>query len=370
MSPAFSSTKQAGGFVLLLFFLLLLPLVGGKSLLPPREHIYSSVPWETHGPYHYIQEQIFEEKGDIDIAFVGSSHMLYGIDTPYVQDQLSKKLGRKAVVRTIAWAWTGFDALYFIVQDLLQNRKVHMLVIYDEYNKSDVPHVMAPRWFRFGDNSEALADLPLRVKVPYYIAAVLGMPQNLLGLVRSNLPIDIGSSKFDEVERLLHTPDPATRYGSYSAEAGFSPKFVLPNPVPFIAYVPSGGAQESDTCVYSVATKSAFEFTGPALPEWQLHFARKFAALSQKCGSKVIMLHVPTFRERNALAVPEREYWPQALGCEITMVGIPPKRLSQGMTEADVQKLFYDDWHLNRNGQKYYTSLITPRLLQIYDFKY
>jgi hypothetical protein len=45
MSPAFSSTRQAAAFALLLLLLLLLPALAVKSWLPPRDQIYSSLPW-------------------------------------------------------------------------------------------------------------------------------------------------------------------------------------------------------------------------------------------------------------------------------------------------------------------------------------
>ena len=69
MSPPFSSTRQAGAFALLLLLILLLPGVMGKSCLPPREEIYSSLPWGA-GAYPYLEDQIFNQKEDIDIAFM------------------------------------------------------------------------------------------------------------------------------------------------------------------------------------------------------------------------------------------------------------------------------------------------------------
>src|SRR5580658_7362886 len=103
MRPAFSSTKQAAARALLLLFLLAAPWLAHKTFLPHREQTYSSqsirfekCPW--------AQKFIFEETNDIDIAFVGSSHLCAGIDTPYVQQKLSEQLGRPAVVRTIFFA--------------------------------------------------------------------------------------------------------------------------------------------------------------------------------------------------------------------------------------------------------------------------
>jgi hypothetical protein len=65
---------MAAAFALLLLALLALPVVVGKNLLPPREQAYSVQGW-GNGPYPWIRNQIFEETNDIDIAFVGSSHL-------------------------------------------------------------------------------------------------------------------------------------------------------------------------------------------------------------------------------------------------------------------------------------------------------
>jgi hypothetical protein len=37
--------------------------------------------------------------------------MTFDVDTPYVQAKLDERLGRQTVVRTIGWAWSGFDTL-------------------------------------------------------------------------------------------------------------------------------------------------------------------------------------------------------------------------------------------------------------------
>ena len=179
MSPAFSSTRQAGGFGLLLLVMLLLPVLISRFLLPPREQIYASLPWNV-GPYPFIHDQIFRETSDVDIAIIGDSQIWAAIDTPYLQQQLSAKLGHPAVVISLCCPWAGFDGLYFLVRDLLQHRKVHMLVFSDASGLSvvqDTPHKQAWRWFRYAEDAGELAGLPLRYKLSYYYGSILGMPR-------------------------------------------------------------------------------------------------------------------------------------------------------------------------------------------------
>ena len=99
-------------------------------MLPPREQIYhASMPWNV-GPYPFIYDQIYQEKSDVDIAIIGDSQIWTGLDTPYLQQQLSAKLGRPAVVISLCCpAGPGFDGVYFHrARSHLQHRKVHMLV--------------------------------------------------------------------------------------------------------------------------------------------------------------------------------------------------------------------------------------------------
>ena len=363
MRPAFASTRQAAAFALLLLVLLLLPALLTKSILPSREQIYSSIWWEN-GAFPYIDEQIFAEKGDIDIAFVGPSHIWNAINTPYVQEKLSEKLGRPAVVRSICWGGAGYDELYFIVQDLLQHRKVHMVVFYDAYSESDMPNTLAPRWFRFGDNAEALRGLPLRFKASYYFASIIGVPRSLLGMIRSTLPDYPFPSERNYWEIKNKAESITSRLGSLAMRGGFTPN-VSAMSMPFEVYTPLITANPSDACIYSESTKGMFRFTS-ILPSWQLHFARKFAGLADESKCKFVLLHLPVVAESRDTTINEREFWPEALHADIAMVGIPPAKLFDGMTDEQVKKLYADPFHFNKNGQDYFTPLVTTSLLDIY----
>jgi hypothetical protein len=373
MQPAFDSTRQAAAFALLVLVLLLLPLIIGQGSLPPRKEVYSPI-WWANGPFPYVQHEIFDEKGDIDIAFMGSSHMLHGIDTPYVQEKLSEQLGRPSVVRSICWSGAGFDSLYFITRDLLQHRNVHMLVFYDDYNPGwYAAAALTPRWFRFADNAEALSGLPLRFQLCYYFAAIIGMPRNLLSLIRSNIPVDLISKKKNYLENLFQAPNPVTRMGSMSAHIGFGVDGIPDSEnAPFVDFAPPTGKLPSQVSIYSQATKAMFEFPGPPTPTLPLYFVRKFAMLAQEHGVKLVLLHVPYLSRttdptvRRDPVIREREFWPDVLHADITIMGISPAKLYAGMTDDEVHKLFYNPAHLNKNGQEYFTQIITPSILEIY----
>jgi hypothetical protein len=353
MRPAFSSTKQAAAFALLLLVLLLLPVLAGKKFLPARDQIYSSTSLR-YASSHFLRQQIFEESEDIDIAFIGSSRMAYGIDTPYVQKKLSEKLGRKAVVITLGWSWSGFDALYLITQDLLQHRKVHLLVVSEELLQENDPHRAAAHWFRWGDNFGSVVGLPFRLQAEYYFGAILGMPRNLLSLVRPNIPELVPAEADVWLDRTEDRKGAATIEFGYGTATNFSP------------YVPAIGISNTNNCIYSPATRNRFRFEHSAAP-LQLHFARQFGQLVLTQQVRLAYLHIPVLSEVRSPILREKEFWPDLIGTNAIIFGIPPATMFSGLNNAEVFKLFFNPLHLNRNGQQYFTRLFTPTLLEIYD---
>jgi len=128
MAPAFSSSRQALAFAIALSVILLLPALFPKKCLPPHATVYSATP-DFYGPFAYHYHQIYEEKSEVDMVFLGSSRMWFGIDTPHVQTEFSNFLGRKSVVFTLSWLWDGQDLTYFLLKDLLEHRKVKVVVV-------------------------------------------------------------------------------------------------------------------------------------------------------------------------------------------------------------------------------------------------
>lgn len=362
MRPAFSSTKQAAAFALLLLVVLLSPVLAGKKLLPPKEETYSSQGWKS-GPYPWIRHEIFEETNDIDIAFLGSSHIFNAINTPYVQARLTEKLGRPAIVRTLAWGGSGYDVLYLITQDLLTHRHVRLLVFYDE--NSGLRSPMVPTLFRFGDNSPALAGLSPPEQGLFYFAAVVGMPRNLLCLLRPNLPAPLVTDETNYWESAVNGGNPATQLGCLRVRRGFALD-PLVTFVPLEPFIPATSVGPADTLIYSANTETDFKFSPVPLPAWQTHFARKFAELTREHGVKTVMLYLPVLAEARATSIPERAFWPEVLD-GTTLLGMPPAKLFGTLTDAEVHKIYADPQHFNQNGQDYFTLLVTPALLDIYE---
>jgi len=359
MRPAFATNWQKVGFIIVAFLAMAAPLLTGKHLAPPRERIYSAIPWDE-GAFPFTHDQIFEESGDIDIAFMGASIMWWGIDTPYVQTELARKIGRPAVVRSLGWDRSGLDAFYFILKDLLAHRRVHLLVFtHVGTSTSEMAHPQANRWFVYGTDAGELAGLGLRSKLSYYNSAIIGMPRNLLDLLRPNLP----ALPADEILLDGYKPavNPARRLGSLAHRS--SEYFNFTN------FTPATSVSPAEVCVSPDTPRSPFEFAGQKQPELQRFFARKIAALAREHNVHLVFLHLPKTTEIGSAVIPEIAFWPEVFQARMELVGIPAAKLYAGMSREDILKLYLDFQHFNENGQKYFTPIITPALLNLYEAK-
>lgn len=177
----------------------------------------------------------------------------------------------------------------------------------------------------------------------------------------------------NSMESYFHTPNPATRLGSVASELECTPEA---DAGPFQPFVPHTAARPDDVCIYTPEHPDCFHFLNEPLPTWQQHFARKFAAMAAQHGCKLVLLSLPLLDTNRPATLREREFWPDFLNVSgLTMLGIPQARLFAGLSDADIYRLYYNagrrggafNSHLNRNGQEYFTPLITPALLQIYE---
>ena len=362
MRPAFSSARQAAAFGLLILVFLTAPWLAGKRLIPPREQAYAAQGWKW-GPIPWDEKQIFEETNDIDIAFMGSSRIDFAVDTPYVQKSMDERLGRKSVVVSICWAGFGFDSLYVTAKDLLAHRKVKMLVFYDESPQVD-PAGTAKHWFHPGEDKSLTAGLEFKYQAFYYFAAMVGMPGTLLELLTPALREETNNPVPNYYEAEVGAPNPEKRLGAVIAAVGYRD---LDKRNAFIPYKPQNDVTPADAFIYSPLTRARFAFARQPLLSWQYHFLDLLAHLAADYHCKLVVLHIPVFPERNDPVMTEGACWPDLMQTDVSLVGIPSRRLFTGLSEQEIKRLFYDSHHMNQNGMEYFTPLITPSLFELYE---
>jgi hypothetical protein len=282
----------------------------------------------------------------LDVAFVGSSLLLKGVDAPYFQRELSRVLGRPAQVMILAAYWQGMDLQYTMLRDLLEHRKVRMLVMsmpIPEFT-SDRPHVEAYRWLRYGDEPDALAGLSLRSKATLYADFVLGAPRQWLTLVRHN--------------RIGPQETSGDALGSEYDRTGYYGAPFVPEDIPAPPVAPSAA-------IYAPATARNFDFNGLPLGPYQRHFCEQIGEIIRQHGTHLTLLHVTTSEEPQATVVPERMYWPDVMRVPMQIVGLPASALFAGIPNNLFYNYFYDQ-HMNVNGKELFTRAVTPALIRIY----
>lgn len=363
MRPAFSSPRQAAIFTLMLLVLMGLPLIMKPSWLPSREQIYNVEGW-SYGPKPWIHNQIFEETNDIDIALMGSSRMIHAIDPPYLQQKLSEMLGRPAVVRMFGWGGPGFDGTFFLAQDLLAHRRVHMVVSDDENPLGGRRNPALIEWFQYGKSAEELAGLTLSEKAAFYFGNLMAMPHDFLALVRPNLDAPLVTDPPNGWEVGNATASTVSLLGATRSKQGFRESTDDPYSkfIPFAPPAPANVAAE----VYSPGQSKDFEFQDQPLPNWHLQFARRLAALTQEHHCALVLVYLPALKEARLPTIPEGQDWPKIMP-GVILLGIPPAKMFDHLPDSDVQKFYVDPRHFNANGQDYFTQLITPALLAIYE---
>lgn len=365
MKPAFSSNRETLGFSLLVLLALTLPALLARINWGDRRELYSSIP-NSYGPFPWISKMLFTRTNDVDMAFLGSSHLWYAVDTPFVQRQLSQQLQREAEVFSLGWVWAGYEVAYAMARDLLSRRRVHTLVIYNEHAKfeTDNFHRAFRYWYREGERPDILAGLAWPAKLRLYAIAVTGMPRQLLNLLRTN-PVpksELQAANINDADRRYWRMDePAMHLGAATCRGRIgAPGVVIDSP----RFHAKSGSSPADVVVDADRKHPAFYYSNAAVPTYQLHFARLLAELCRQHGTRLVVLHVPTLYDARDATMFERAQLIATL--DVPIVGISGAKLFAEISDAELRNLFVEPGHLNHNGQELFTQLITPALLALH----
>lgn len=347
LKPAFSSHAKALWFVALIIFLLVLPKIIYNSQSISRRASYESMP-EDMGAYSFMKTEVFDKKEDIDILFIGASLIWQAIDAPLVRQELSKKLGRPANVLVFGFNYNGFDVPYAILKDLLERRRVKLIILsIPRDTTTDGPTIPACKFIAYDDYKDIAENLPLSSKISLYACSVLRSPRDLLTIVRPNREAkspyaeDLGAKK-----ALL---------GMYLDPQNFE-KFTPPPPV-----FPAA------SLIHKKFDDRRFGLTNDELPPYQQHYLNQMIELLKKREVPFAFINVPQYREVGSEKIIENQNWSEKFGIEITMIGIDSKTLFAGLSEKEIEKLHCDEDHFNVNGSEHFTRTILPAVLEVYE---
>ncbi len=303
---------------------------------------------ESQGGYSFMKDEIFEKEEDLDILFVGGSVIWNGVDSPQVQRELSTRLGRPARVATFGYNFNSIDISYTAVRDLLERRRVRMVVFSIPrlaYPKG--PSVTSYRFLRYGED-DVVEGLPLDSRISLYACSVLRAPHDLLTIVRRN-------------------PSTAKTAHSESLGAFLRKEGMAHDPGAFARFTPPAPPFSSAELIYSDSTSNGFRFEDNQLPAHQDYYLEKLMELLREREVPLAILNVPQYGERDNDQIIERLDWPRRFGSDIPIIGVRPSLLFAGLDEEGVEKLHSDLQHFNLNGSEYYTHAVLPAILDVYE---
>ena len=346
---AFSSAARARYFLLFLVCILLLPEIITWSGLINRRHSYE-IMTENHGAYSFIANEVFDNKEYIDILFLGSSVLFAGVDTPQVQQALTRELGRPARAMTFGHYFNSIDVMHMQLQDVIERKKIRMLVVsIPRMPYTDGPSTTGCRFLRYSDVEDVFFELPLKYKAALYACGILRAPRDVLSIVRRNRD-SLSPSSF------------APNLGADKAEIGIGR-----DPRTFTRFTPVSPSIPSSDMIYSPRTKDQFHFTKDEIPFYQNLFLEKLVETCRQERIPLVILNIPQYTERHSGRVIERKEWTNNFGSDVSLVGVPPTVLFAGLSEEEIGRLRFDDAHFNANGSEFFTRTILPAILEVYN---
>ena len=347
LRPAFATRAQIIAFIVLVAAALALPEFIFRSGRLAPENSYEVMP-ERLGSYSYIKSQIFEEKEEIDVLFLGSSILWNAVDAPQVQRALSEKLGRPAVVRTFGFNFNSLDIPYTMLRDVLERRRVKMVILsIPRLPYTDGPSTTAYRFLRYGEDEELTDSLPADSRLSLYGSAVLRSPRDLVSMVRKNRSL---ASEYAE------------NLGANKELLG-----MYREPKNFVRFAPSPSLKTASELFYGEAGRPNFHFTNEEIPSHQNEYLDAIVTMLRTRQIPLVMLNIPQYSERDSEKAPERFDWAERFGMPVPLIGISPPELFAGLTADEIEKLHCDREHFNLNGNEYFTAAVMPAILEAYE---
>jgi hypothetical protein len=298
------------------------------------------------GNYHFFAREIYDRTDDVDILVIGDSIMWCGMDTDLIEKELSRQIGRKAVVLSFAANWRGEDLLYLQTKEILAHRRVKMLMInMPVFSEREVPHAAAAYWWVMGEHD--LSGIDYKSWLSLYAVSVWGMPRHFLSFLRPN-----------EMLQERHQIRSNTKTGALKEEIGFKSVFRRPEKSYSFDISP-------ESVILSPVTEKNYHFTNRLPNRFQSFFLNRIFALAERHDVHVVVSSVPRYSQtRNELAEEITDYAKIYPGF-IETATVQPIRIFGRMGREEERRYFYDE-HMNISGAEIYTQAMMPTILSLY----
>lgn len=296
-----------------------------SSPIYSRELVYTSSSISSKGAADtvYLHKLIFEEKEPIDLLIVGHSRVWNAVLAEEIQANYSEKLKKRFIVRTLAHNWCGEDLLLTLIEDLLKHRQVKDVIIsLSPCGEPKFHKGLYEIW-----PNEFLPEFSSHVSVfAQYAIRMYETPRKLLSLIRR-----------DKIETGRQREDINPQYGNLETRK----------------QIASGVFQEIPVL------KPGLSEIVPERNKFDLHiekfYIEKILELLDKNKSRIFWLATVDKNRDDQIHFPEIVKSRDNID---SFLGVSAEQLFKNYSDQDLDKLFYDNNHLNLNGSRLFTEVI------------
>ncbi len=332
--------KNSPFLIGLVAVLTLSPLV---SYLPQydREEVYRAIDGRRSIELsHYLN--IFKNQGAVDVAFVGLSSLWVGVNARQMQDYFTARGAAEPQVIMLGANHPGEDLVYMMVADLLENRDVKVVVLSSPNRIQQYVHPLFHRLASMKDHSEVWHTLPAKEMLRSYGLAMLGAPLQIYSMIKpARRPRDARNTNAFN--------------GSWVRSDGW-------NKQPFVAREiasPYDAQRSIDRNLHEGSDIDAVDF-GNVQSVSQRAYFRATIELIKAHGALPVVVSVPIWKDRNRAKPLVRIPKASLSDYEVPLVAVSPKAFFAGMSEEDIEMLYYNENHFNTNGSTYHTEVLAP----------
>jgi len=355
--PAFTGRIGMLGFALALVAVLAGPYLVHWLLKPDGPSLYRTMP-PRYGAYSLVSELI--DKGQpIDILIVGSSRSMTALDPVTIERELQLRYGLTLNVVNLSFNWRGDELYYRLAKLVLERLPVGMVVWPETRSTPKRPHPLAHHlWLAPDENLDGAAFGAAR-RAGLYGAAVLGVPRRVWAAAFPQPEVSPRYARSLAVKREAR--------GFQGERLGWKPKrggqpareFVEIKDFPRTEISP---AEAIFTGEYSGSFARA-----KAYSPYQTYFLRRLAELCRQHGARFASIAIPSrFNARELKSEVDVRDLADRLPRTWPLIGISQGKLFEAIDLEGVKAYYKNENHLNLNGARFYSMVVTPALKEVY----
>ena len=346
--------------MLILFFLLIclylspfwLGIIGNNSPV----NRWSSV--HVPGPHSLYVQEFSEEKKNtpIDIVFVGSSTLWTSYDFGYMQKRMSELSGRDFNLFGFGASWRFENKYITLVKDLLESRKVKLL-IFAEARGGDYPeHPRTKYWTYYLREYKDFFGFPLKTQIAIYFQSVFGSVRSLLGSIRSNDKYGLTSSSQSYLDTMNNSKGALKNKANWNNDKKSYQDLNLEGRL----------IAKKDLFYSGKGNHPRFSFDGYKLATIQEEVLKVVYDLCQKYDTKLVIISNPEPKpEISKRRI--RKYNTKYFGGILPIISPLPSDLYSDFSEEKMHKIYYSYTHPNYNGSEYHAKSITDSIYEVYN---